>query len=56
MDIIADELNEGLEERSTKIQKGLAKINETTSKIPGEMGKEFGKRMKDLFKDIAKNL
>lgn len=55
-DIIADECVEGIQETATGIQKSLAHIAETASKVLGEMSTEFGGRLKDFLKDIIANL
>lgn len=56
LDIITNECIEGIQKTAIGIQKRLAHIAMTASKVPKEMSNEFGKRMKDMLQTIADNL
>lgn len=54
--LMSEEITQELEGNSVYNHLKMKKIAEATNKLPGEMGNEFDKRVKEMLKDMENSL
>lgn len=53
---MAEDIDQKIEETLIEIHEKMSRITEAANLIPSKMGKEFQKKIKEMFKDMSNNL